>query len=257
MHESRGCSAVELQRRALTRSTAGSRPSRSNCNDTESNRQFHSSCCIPWACGWLWYGRGRWGCGNQWRECQRPTRQSQEWGLLQQGGKGIKKTMRISGLCLHSKCLLIKCVTLTYSFLAIGHVRRDDNPSLLSYAQPLQGFVNPSDHIPHADVCVVRAVSLVADGRSIKLRKNILMWAKSTTDQEISSLPRVEGRTILEGSIVVVTDVISSLRPAGAAFRHLLHLHHQIILRVEQINQQHLEHQSRLRRDPSSCQDEE
>ena len=188
MHESRGCSAVELQQRVLTRSTAGSRPSRSNCNDTESNRRFHSSRCIPQACGWLWYGRGRWGCGNQWRECQRPTRQSQEWGLLQQQGTRYKKTTRISGLCLHSKCLLIKRVTLTYSFLAIGHVRRDDNPSLLSYAQPLQGFVNPSDHIPHADVSVVGAVSLVAVERTIKLRKHIIMKAKSTTDIKKSPL---------------------------------------------------------------------
>lgn len=68
-------------------------------------------------------------------------------------------------------------------------------------------------------------------------------------DEEFLSSPRVKGRAILEGTVVVVADVISSLRPAGAAFRHLLHLHDQIILRVEDVNQQHIKHQSSLRRD--------
>lgn len=71
--------------------------------------------------------------------------------------------------------------------------------------------------------------------------------------EEISGLPRVEGLAILEGTVIVVADIISSHRPADATFRHLLHLHNQIILRVEHINHQHLEHQRRLGRDLSPC----
>lgn len=70
---------------------------------------------------------------------------------------------------------------------------------------------------------------------------------------EISCLPRVEGCAILEGTVVVITDVISFHRPAFAAFRHLLHLHDQIVLWVEHVDHQHLKHQRSLRRDPSSC----
>lgn len=135
-------------------------------------------------------------------------------------------------------------------------MRRDGDPSLLSYAQPLQGFVHPSDHISHADVSVIGAVSLVAVKRSVKLRvkfaytQYILLISK---DGEMSGLPRVEGRAVLEGAVVVVADVISFHRPARAVFRHLLHLHNQIVLRVEHVNHQHLEHQRGLRRDLSSC----
>ena len=57
---------------------------------------------------------------------------------------------------------------LTNSILAVCHVRRDRDPPLLSDAQTMQSFVNPVDHISHADVCVVGAVSLVADKGSIK-----------------------------------------------------------------------------------------
>lgn len=54
------------------------------------------------------------------------------------------------------------CVKLTNSVFAVRHVGRDSNPPLLSHAQPLQGFVHPLDHISHADVSVIGAVSLVA-----------------------------------------------------------------------------------------------
>lgn len=58
---------------------------------------------------------------------------------------------------------------LTDPVFAIRHVRRDGNPPLLTYAQALQGFVHPLDHISHADVRVIGAVSLVADEGSVKL----------------------------------------------------------------------------------------
>ncbi len=62
------------------------------------------------------------------------------------------------------------CAKLTDSVFTVRQVRWDGNPSLLSYAQSLQGFVHPSDHISHADVGVVGAVSLVAGKGSIKLK---------------------------------------------------------------------------------------
>lgn len=54
------------------------------------------------------------------------------------------------------------CVKPTYSSFTIRHVRRDDDPSLLSHAKPLQGFIHPPDHVSHADVSVVGAVPLIA-----------------------------------------------------------------------------------------------
>lgn len=52
---------------------------------------------------------------------------------------------------------------LTDTVSSICQVRRNSDPPLLSCAQALQGFVHPLDHVSHADVSVVGAVSLVAD----------------------------------------------------------------------------------------------
>lgn len=84
--------------------------------------------------------------------------------------KKRKLTGKRGGLLVHSKCPLNvpECVKLTNSIFAVRQVRRDGNPSLLSYAQSYQGFVHPSDHISHADVSVIGAVSLVADKASVK-----------------------------------------------------------------------------------------
>lgn len=51
----------------------------------------------------------------------------------------------------------------------------------------------------------------------------------------------------------MVADVVAHRRPAGAAFGHLLHLHDQVVLRVEQVDEQHLEQQRGLGGDFSSC----
>lgn len=73
-------------------------------------------------------------------------------------------TKKLAGQCCKVFGLFLNaCVKLTYSSSTIRHVRRDDNPSLLSYAKPLQGFIHPLDHISLADVRVIGAVSLVAD----------------------------------------------------------------------------------------------
>lgn len=58
---------------------------------------------------------------------------------------------------------------LTNSFFTIRHVRGNYNPPLLSYAQPLQSFVHPVDHVSPADVRVVGAVSLVAVRGSVNI----------------------------------------------------------------------------------------
>lgn len=58
---------------------------------------------------------------------------------------------------------------LTNSVFTIRHVRRNYNPPLLSYAQPLQSFVHPVDHVSHTDVRVVGAVSLVAVKGSVNV----------------------------------------------------------------------------------------
>lgn len=61
------------------------------------------------------------------------------------------------------KCLLKSPkFKLTNSFFTIRHVRGDYNPPPLSHAQPLQSFVHPVDHVSHADVRVVGAISPVA-----------------------------------------------------------------------------------------------
>lgn len=58
-------------------------------------------------------------------------------------------------------------VKLTNSIFSIRHMRRDDDPSLLSCAQTLQGFIHPLDHVSHPDVSVICAVPLVADRETL------------------------------------------------------------------------------------------
>lgn len=70
------------QQRALTRSRAECRPSGSSCSDTRSDRPLRWCRCTPQACAWRRPARGHWGCGNQWRECQRRARPSWGWDLL-------------------------------------------------------------------------------------------------------------------------------------------------------------------------------
>lgn len=63
--------------------------------------------------------------------------------------------------------------------------------------------------------------------------------------------PGVEGRAVLEAAVVVVADEISDRGPARASFRHLLHLHDQVVFGIEDVDQQHVEHQRGLRRHQS------
>lgn len=51
---------------------------------------------------------------------------------------------------------------LTHSVSPVGQVRRDSHGDLLPGAQAQQGFVHTLDHVAHANVSVVGAVSLVA-----------------------------------------------------------------------------------------------
>lgn len=67
-----------------------------------------------------------------------------------------------------------------------------------------------------------------------------------TVDVLNTLLPGVKARAVLEGAVVVVTDVVSHHGFAGAGLRHLLDHHGDVILRVEQVNHEDLKHQSGL-----------
>lgn len=150
------------QQRALTRSTAGCRPSGSSCSDTRWGRLLRWCRHTPRACGWRWSARGLWGCGNQWRECQRRGRPSWGWDLLQWGrGRGYVQRRSLKMLDWREE--------LTHSVTTVGQVRRDSHRDLLPSAQAQQGFVHTLDHVAHPDVSVVGAVSLVADKETHEL----------------------------------------------------------------------------------------
>lgn len=69
--------------------------------------------------------------------------------------------------------ILTAYVKLTNSIFSIRHVRRDDDPSLLSCAQTLQGFIHPLDHVSHPNVSVICAVSLVADKETLLISQKV------------------------------------------------------------------------------------
>jgi len=68
-------------------------------------------------------------------------------------------------------------------------------------------------------------------------------------------LPGVEGGAVLEGAIVVVADVVALHSLAGAVLGCPGDHHLHVVFRVEQIHQEHLEHQRGVRRDLSPCGD--
>lgn len=125
-------------------------------------------------------------------------------------------------------------------------MRRDGYPPLLPRAQTLQGLIHPLDHIPQANVRVIRVVAPITDEKKKTHGGFILItfWGGMISPQP----PGVEGRAVLEGAVVVVADEISDRCPARAPFRHFLHLHPQVIFGIEHVNQQHVKHQRGLRR---------
>ena len=67
------------------------------------------------------------------------------------------------------------------------------------------------------------------------------------------SLPCVKDRAILEGAIVVVSDVVSDHCLAGTVLWHLLHHHCKLVFGIEDVHHQYFKHQRGLRRDLGTC----
>lgn len=93
--------------------------------------------------------------------------------------------------------ILKACVKLTNSIFSIRHVRRDDDPSLLSCAQSLQGFIHPLDHVSHPDVGVICAVTLVADKETLLTsQKNELLSKEGELHQVYLESKAVPSRKV-------------------------------------------------------------
>lgn len=73
------------------------------------------------------------------------------------------------------------------------------------------------------------------------------MKIKLQPNQQSMSWPGIKGDSIQEGAVIVVPNVISDHGPASAWLRHHLVLNSDVILRVVDVHQQDVEHQSRLR----------
>lgn len=67
----------------LTRRRAASRPPGCSCSGSGRGRAARWCRCRTRACGWPARWWSRWGCGSQWRGCQRPVPQREGWRHLE------------------------------------------------------------------------------------------------------------------------------------------------------------------------------
>lgn len=144
-------------------------------------------------------------------------------------------------------------------------MRRHSDSSPLTHTDPLQGFVNASNHIAQANKRVVSAVSRITkdvfekkivlklvkytkfDVLAISWNINELHFDNGNTCNtlcymkpylfQMTDWPGIEDSAVLKGSIIMVTYEISHHCPSPAWLWDLLNLHFHIILHVKHVHQ--------------------